>query len=156
MLVIQAKSREPAMKFVGIGFFRFWFSGKPCFQGRPIQYFTNPSPLSHCRVRSQDPSSQSRHPPSLRGIRSRSLELVISPLFVLELIISQYEGTQNTILYAQQNSNALDREIIRIDGICEKQAMHWTYKSHVMRSEESMNQRERDNSNVGAIHWLIS
>ncbi len=85
------------------------------------------------------------------------LELVISPLFVQELIISQYVGTQNTILYAQQNSNALDREIIRIDGICEKQAMHCTYKSHViMRSEESMTQRERDNSNVGAIHWLIS
>ncbi len=39
-------------------------SGEPCFQGRPIQYFTNPYAfiLSHCRVMSQDP----------RGIRSWS------------------------------------------------------------------------------------
>ncbi len=44
-------------------------SGEPCFQGRPIRYFTNPYAftLSHCRVMSQDPSSRSRFPPPWGG-----------------------------------------------------------------------------------------
>ncbi len=42
--------------------------GEPCFQGRPILYFTNTYAitLSHCRVVSQDPSSRSRYPPPER------------------------------------------------------------------------------------------
>ena len=54
--------------------FLLFFSREPCFQGRPIRFFTNPYAFtqSHGRVMSQDPSSRSCYPPSLRGIRSRS------------------------------------------------------------------------------------
>ncbi len=61
----RVRPRQGAQVVSGAKCHLVWFFGEPCFQGRPIRYFTNPYAvtLSHCSVMSQDPSSRSRYSP---------------------------------------------------------------------------------------------